>query len=226
MAHPTAPFQFIDVSESGREARLPRFNLRTIGPEPSGATPIAEEDLDGLIPDFVATRADLNQVEFESIAGALPRAFSEAVSQGPEGILDHAFMLSLHRRMFGDVWVWAGTQRRRITNIGVDPTRIVAECRLLFDDAKYWHDHAVYEPDERAARIHCRLVSIHPFPNGNGRCTRLIADLYLTSIGAQPFSWGGTSLDVDGSSRGAYITALVKAATDGDYSDLIRFARG
>lgn len=213
------------MSDPRRESPLPRFNLRTIGPEPAGATPIAEEDLEGLIPDFVATRADLNLVEFESIAAALPWALREAASRGPQGILDHAFMIALHRRMFGEVWTWAGTQRTRVTNIGVDPAQIAGECRLLFDDAKYWHDHAVYDPDERASRIHCRLVSIHPFPNGNGRCTRLMADLYLTSIGARPFSWGGQALDVDSTLRADYTKALIKAATDGEYLDLVRFAR-
>jgi fido (protein-threonine AMPylation protein) len=83
----------------------------------------------------------------------------------------------------------------------------------------------VFGPDEHAARIHCRLVSVAPFVNGNGRCTRLMADLYLTSIGASPFTWGGTNLDVDGSGRADYIAAIAKAADTDDYSDLIRFAR-
>jgi fido (protein-threonine AMPylation protein) len=93
------------------------------------------------------------------------------------------------------------------------------------DDAKYWHTEKVFEPDDLAARIHCRLVSVHPFVNGNGRCTRLMADLYLTSAGASPFTWGGRNLDVDGSGRAEYIAALVKAADTDDYADLIQFAR-
>ena len=93
------------------------------------------------------------------------------------------------------------------------------------DDAKYWHVDKVFEPDNLAARIHCRLVSVHPFVNGNGRCTRLMADLYLTSIGASPFTWGGTDLDLDGSGRAEYIAALVKAADTDNYADLIQFAR-
>jgi Fic-DOC domain mobile mystery protein B len=214
------------VTDAGNESGLPRFNVRTIGPEPSDTTPIEQEDLEGLIPDFVATRADLNQVEFENIANALPWALSQAASLGPDGILEYGFMLELHRRMFGDVWTWAGTHRRRVTNIGVEPAQIATACRLLLDDARYWHEHAIYPPDELAARIHCRLVSIHPFPNGNGRCTRMMADVYLASIGTEPFSWGRTSLDVDGSPRATYIDALVKAATDDDYGELVRFARG
>lgn len=208
------------------EPPLAHFSVRSIGPEPSGATPIEAEDLEGLIPDFVATRADLNQVEFENITKALPWAHRQARLIGPKGILDYAFMLALHRRMFGDVWTWAGTQRRRVTNIGVEPHTIATQSRLLLDDATFWHTNAVFGPDELAARIHCRLVSVHPFQNGNGRCTRLMADLYLTSIGADPFAWGSANLDADGSGRATYIAALIKAAGSDDYADLIRFARG
>jgi Fic-DOC domain mobile mystery protein B len=208
------------------EPQLRTFNARSIGPEPSGATPLEPEDLEGLIPDFVATRADLNQVEFENITKALPWAQRQARTLEPDGILEYGFVLTLHRRMFGDVWKWAGKQRQRVTNIGVEPFLIATQSRLLLDDAKMWHAQTVFDPDALAARIHCRLVSVHPFPNGNGRCTRLLADLYLASIGAEPFVWGNANLDEDGSARTAYIAALIEAATSGEYSDLIRFARG
>jgi fido (protein-threonine AMPylation protein) len=79
--------------------------------------------------------------------------------------------------MFGDVWRWAGAQQRRVTNIGVEPHLMATQSRLLFDDTKFWRAEGVLGPDELAARAHCRLVSVHPFTNGNGRGTRLIADL-------------------------------------------------
>jgi Fic-DOC domain mobile mystery protein B len=208
------------------EPSHPMFNVRNIGPEPSGATPLEQEDLECLIPDFVATRADLNQVEFENIAKAIPSAQRQARTLGPEGLLDYGFMLRLHRQMFGDVWTWAGKQRRRATNIGVDVHLITTQSQLLLDDAKLWHTQSVFEPDTLAAKIHSRLVSIHPFPNGNGRCTRMMADLYLVSIGAAPFTWGAADLGFDGSGRATYMAALIKAVDTGDHADLIRFARG
>jgi Fic-DOC domain mobile mystery protein B len=201
------------------------FSVRTIGPEPTGATPLDDDDLRGLIPHFVATRSDLNQVEFENITSALPWAREQALSRGPDGVLDLVFMLSLHKRMFGDVWSWAGTLRQRLTNIRVEPHEIATQSTVMLENARYWHEHNVFETDCLAARIHCRLVNIHPFPNGNGRCTRMMADLYLTSIGIEPFTWGGETLDVDGSGRAEYIAALVKADRTDDYSDLIGFAR-
>ena len=202
------------------------MSMRTIGPEPAGATPIDDEDLAGLIPDFVATRADLNQVEFENIAKALPWAARRARRAGTEGVLSYGFMLDLHRHMFDDVWTWAGTLRQRFTNIGVDPSEIVTQSRLLFDDARFWHAESVFSLDESAARIHGRLVSVHPFPNGNGRSTRLMADLYLIASGAPAFTWGGSRLEEAGAGRAAYIRALVEAVETDDYSELIRFARG
>jgi Fic-DOC domain mobile mystery protein B len=202
-----------------------QFNIATIGPEPSGATPIEPEDLEGLIPDFVATRADLNLVEFENIAKVIPWTLQEAQRRGLGGVLDYWFLMSLHRRMFEDVWKWAGTQRQRVTNIGVEPSQIITQARLLFDDAAYWHEHGVYDTDELAARIHARLVSVHPFPNGNGRCTRMMADLYRVSIGTEPFLWG-RGLDVDRATRETYIAALLTALNTDDYTELIRFARG
>jgi Fic-DOC domain mobile mystery protein B len=187
--------------------------------------PIQDEDLDDLIPDFIATRADLNVVEFDNIARAMPWAVNQARRGGPMLVLSYSFVFALHKRMFRDVWKWAGTQRRRVTNIGVEPSQIAMQTKQTIDDALWWHENDTYEVDERAARVHQRLVAVHPFPNGNGRCTRLVADLYLTSIGQQAFSWGaGSRLEQDGDARRQYLAAL-RAADKGDFAPLVRFAR-
>lgn len=209
-----------------RAGSASRFGLKTIGPEPDGATPIEPEDLEGLIPTFVATRANLNLVEYENIAKALPWATQQAKRLGPLGVLQYAFLFALHKRMFGDVWTWAGTQRRLEANIGVTPSQITTQLKQALDDARYWHEHDVYPLDERATRIHYRLVAVHPFPNGNGRCTRQVADLYLRSVGATPFTWGSGEggLDSQGRARKAYISALERAETD-ECASLTIFAR-
>jgi Fic-DOC domain mobile mystery protein B len=201
------------------------FNLRTVGPDVDGATPIDEDELAELIPDFVVTRADLNLVEYENIANALPWARTQATRGGPGRILDYSFVFELHKRMFNDVWKWAGTQRRRVTNIGVDPSQISSQTKQTLGDAEWWHEHGTFTVDERAARIHRRLVAVHPFPNGNGRCTRLVADLYLVSIGHPAFTWGaGGHLDEECDTRRLYLDALSIADRD-DYEPLVRFAR-
>lgn len=201
------------------------FNPRTIGPEPDGATPLEEEDLVDLIPEFVATRGDLNVVEFDNITKAMPWALTQARNGGAGLVLEYSFLFALHRRMFEDVWKWAGTSRRRVTNIGVEPSQIVTLTKQTLDDAVWWHENRVFDVDERAARIHRRLVAVHPFPNGNGRCTRLIADLYLTAIGHPIFTWGaGGRLDEDCDIRRRYLDAL-HAADGDDYRPLVSFAR-
>lgn len=195
-----------------------------LGPDPEGSTPLTDEELDGLIPDHVTTRVELNEVEFENVLKALPWARSQAGRSVPETMLAYGFLFGLHRRMFSDVWRWAGTQRRRETNIGVDPVQIVEGVKVALDDAAYWHVRSTFPPDEIAVRLHHRLVAVHPFPNGNGRCTRLVADLYLVACGLPMFRWGGEDLGEAGAVRSAYLAAL-RAADIDDYEALLRFAR-
>lgn len=78
---------------------------------------MALEDLQGLIPTDVATRGDLDLAELENILDA--RAWAYRRTWKPEGLLDSYALADLHRRMFGQVWRWAGTWRNRQTSIGI-----------------------------------------------------------------------------------------------------------
>ena len=200
------------------------FNLQTIGPLPPGATPIDEDDLHDLIPQHVATLADLNSVEYDNIIAALPWARSRAL-RGTPSLLTVSFALQLHKRMFCDVWRWAGSQRRRQTNIGVAPAQIATQLKQTLDDAAYWHTNAVFTSDERAARIHHRLVAVHPFANGNGRWSRLFADLSLIATDQPAFTWGaGHDPQPSDDQRASYLSAL-RAADQDDYAPLVAFVR-
>lgn len=127
--------------------------------------------------------------------------------------------------LWGDiVWAWAGDFRLTERNIGIDPHRITVDLHTTLDDALYWIDNAIYAPDEIAARLHHRLVVIHPFPNGNGRVTRLMADLLVIRLGREPFTWGRARLTDAGETRSLYIAAL-KAADAHDLGPLLAFAR-
>ena len=108
--------------------------------------------------------------------------------------------------------------------ISVEPARIPVELRLALDDARYWVANKSYPPDEIAVRLHHRLVVIHPFPNGNGRTTRLMADLLATRLGEEPFTWGRLNLIDVSETRTQYITAL-RAANNHDIGPLLEFAR-
>jgi Fic-DOC domain mobile mystery protein B len=184
------------------------------------ATPLTPTERDGLIPTHVTLRGELNELEQKNIAEADSWAFARK-----RGVLGEPFLLGLHRRMFRRVWRWAGEYRKsdRI-NLGTKPHLIQPELRQAIDDAQYWGDHKSYEPDELAVRFHHRLVAIHPFPNGNGRWSRLAADLLIVRLGGSRFTWGRTDLQTKGNVRDAYIQAL-QAADKHDFASLIAFAR-
>lgn len=89
-------------------------------------------------------------------------------------------MQRLHLTMFGDVWRWAGKYRLKDTNIGVPAAHEIREhLQNVYADARAWLAHDVYSPGEFAARLHYRIVTVHPFPNGNGRHARMVAHVVL-----------------------------------------------
>jgi Fic-DOC domain mobile mystery protein B len=138
-------------------------------------------------------------------------------------MLSREFIELLHRRMYSDVWAWAGEQRTVDTNIGVSYPTIGTSLKALFDDARYWLEHNTYPPVEFAARMHHRLVFIHPFANGNGRHARFYADLILTHhFQLPPLTWGGGQLGNEDPRRAKYIATL-QAADNHDYQPLFDF---
>lgn len=184
-----------------------------------GHTELSEDDRLGLIPTYIATRGELFEAEQRNIAEAMLGRHPTSA-----GLLDDSYLRQLHRAMFGKVWRWAGTYRRRETNLGIDPIDITVAVRDVVRDATTRIELGTYEPDELAVRFHHRMVAIHPFPNGNGRHGRIAADYLVTSLGHPAFTWG-SRLDVDTDElRRRYIEAL-HDADDGDISGLIEFAR-
>ena len=139
-------------------------------------------------------------------------------------VLTDDFAVTLHKRLFDDVWDWAGSFRRTGKNIGVDPAQIQVELRKLIDDARYWVKNKTYSPSEAAVRFHHRLVSIHAFPNGNGRHARIMADAVLERVyNTKPIDWaGGYNLQKMNDRRDTYLAAL-RAADRGDIKPLITF---
>lgn len=191
--------------------------------EPDDATPLAPEEREGLLQSWITHRRDLNEAEQDNIAkGAIWARRSRG--RNVDGMLNDGFVRALHKRMFGEVWNWAGSYRQTERNIGIEAWRIPTELASLFADVKYWIDHETYLPDEIAIRFHHRLVAIHPFPNGNGRHARLMADMLVELLGGEPFSWGGGSLADIGELRKRYVTAL-QTADNHDIGPLVAFAR-
>lgn len=182
-------------------------------------TPLTPEEREALIPAYVTLRSELNEVEQIGIADADRWAFARK-----RDVLDEVLLRSLHKRMFGKVWRWAGTYRTTARNIGIDAYLIAIELHRLIDDVRYWVEHDTYSPDEIAVRFHHKLVFIHPFPNGNGRWSRIAADLLAKQLGQPRFTWGSANLVEPQEARTRYVTSL-RAADQHDLETLLGFAR-
>ena len=187
---------------------------------PPGATPLDPDEAVGLIPAHITTQEQLNEWELANILEGERWAFSRK----RKDLLSSRFVRSLHKRMFGSTWRWAGTFRKTGKNIGIDPVQIAPELQKLCDDVAYQVEHHSFPVDEIAARFHHRLTWIHPFPNGNGRFSRTATDLLLVQNGAPRFTWGAGDLVVEGDVRRRYIDAL-RAADARDYVRLLEFVR-
>jgi Fic-DOC domain mobile mystery protein B len=188
---------------------------------PDGATPLDPDEAQGLIPDHITKRGELDEWEQRNIIGAI--AWLEKTR--PTVILNETFIRELHRRMFGKVWRWAGAFRKSDKSIGGPWYQIGSRLHNLCEDTKLWIEKGTYLPDEIAVRFHHRLVQIRPFPNGNGRHARLLTDLLLGNVLGRPkFSWGSANLVNPGEAREKYISAL-QAADNHDYQPLLAFAR-
>jgi Fic-DOC domain mobile mystery protein B len=182
-------------------------------------TPLDADEREALLPSYITLRRELNEAEQVNIAAAMAW-----LRRRKRDVLDETFLRELHKRMFGKTWRWAGHYRVTGRNIGVEAYRIRAEVVYAIDDAKFWVTNTTFPADEIAVRLSHRLVFIHPFPNGNGRFSRLVGDLMAMQLGRPPFSWGSQNLVDATAMRRAYIQAL-RAADAHDFSLLIAFAR-
>ena len=189
----------------------------------AGQTPIDEDEKEGLLIRTISTRGELDEFEQANIEEALEWTVSGRFTM--KEILAEEFVMRVHKKMFGKVWDWAGTRRKSNKNIGVDKNQITTELRKLLDDCRYWTDQAVFPPDEIAVRFSHRLVSIHIFPNGNGRHSRLMADILIShGFGKPVLTWGGSDLTEHTDIRKRYLEAIYQADA-GNIVPLVEFAR-
>lgn len=197
-----------------------------LGEEPPGATPLEEEELEGLKQSWITTRGDLNEAEADNILSGQNKWTKRRNKL--DRILDDKTVRDIHKDLFGQVWSWAGTYRRTEKTIGIDPIYISVEVRNLVEDAKYWFaENSNLSIDAAAARFHHKLVAIHPFANGNGRHSRFMTDLILRALEAPEFTWGGgqgNALSTATEVRARYLAAL-RAGDIGDYEPLLAFVR-
>lgn len=187
-----------------------------------GATPLSPESAADFTPQYknITIRRELDEAEASNIAHAALWAYDRQRTLAT--LLDVRFIGGLHKRMLGEVWTWAGTYRKYDVTIGnTHHYEIPTALRQLTDEAAYWFAHGTYPDDEAAVRFHHRLVWIHPFPNGNGRLSRLMGNLLAVARGHTRFGWGNSLGD---KARPRYMDAL-HAADGHDLNPLLDFAR-
>jgi len=186
-----------------------------------GETPI--DDISGLKPKAVTTRAQLNDVEARNIRKAVVRYLAAKPSrrQAPFTL---EWCYKLHRQMFGEVWRWAGQKRTTELNIGVPFHRIDVDLKNLVDDLEFWREKGEMDTMEQVARLHHRAVFIHPFINGNGRWSRLLANIFQKQSTDKVTIWPEETVGNASIIRDEYLAA-VRSADKGDYKPLIALHR-
>ena len=191
-----------------------------------GETPLDGDELAALHPDARAvlpdppTKADVYDLE-QAFQTAVTEDLVGAVLDGAIGVADVVtdhFLRSLHARLYGDIWTWGGKVRRREINIGVAPEQIAMELRGSLDGILYrWQHTSDWTAHQLGIAVHAETVRIHPFTDGNGRSTRLLAD--LTGLAAQGADEPPAIYDWDVEKQ-QYIEALRRYDTHRDPAEL------
>jgi Fic-DOC domain mobile mystery protein B len=181
-----------------------------------GETPI---DPSGLKIKSVRSRGQLNIVEAENIRKATLKYLGgrPTVKNSP---FTYGWVFGLHREMFGDVWDWAGKQRQTQLNLGCAAHLIPEKMAHLLGSLKSWSDEFHIALREQAAMLHHQAVAIHPFENGNGRWSRLLANIWLRRAGEPYIAWPDSSIGQESTIRDEYLAAL-KEADNGSYGALM-----
>ncbi|MFV8325198.1 mobile mystery protein B [Flavobacterium sp. ZS1P14] len=188
-----------------------------------GQTPLSEEEKEGLLIKSITTHGELDEHEQLNIEEAI--AWTMSLKLKKDRILTEDFIKALHKKMLGKVWRWAGEFRRSEKKIGVKWINIGIDLRTLLGDTDYWIENKTYPPDEIAIRFKHRLVNIHCFPNGNGRHSRIMADIIIESIfGKDIFTWNHSNMVQANETRAKYIRSI-REGDKGNIEPLINFAR-
>jgi len=199
------------------------------------STPIEPDDHQFLVPEMkhLITWADVDAEEASNIAKG--RAWLIAQHFTLDDLFDTLTLRTIHQRMFGKVWTWAGSVRRRETSIGIDPSQIQTQFEQLVQNFR-WRaanaDEIGFSEEERrelGIRFHTEMVAIHAFVNGNGRHARLVANLVDSAMGlgslADPlYPWGARSGLPSAESRKLYLDAIKLAGSRGEYGPLLDIA--
>lgn len=185
-----------------------------------GQTPLPSELQSGLKFKHIQNMGELDEYEEKNIAEGL--AWLESCN---EEYGTYNFWRKLHKKLFGDVWTWAGEIRdHELANpYFYKPHQIWPSFKKLEDDLKYWLDKKEIPFQEIAARFHEKIETIHPFANGNGRFGRILVEYFCRKENEQIPTWGAVFKNDPKMRRQRYIEALDHVRQKGSYELLIKF---
>lgn len=153
-----------------------------------GDTPLSGDERDSLLPRVAellganpdkAALYDLEQAIHVTVAQEL---MTDVLTGhlSVDAILTSRFIRNLHQALYGEIWTWAGVFRRNEINLGVAPELIPTDIKGSLDTLNFrWRNTADWTPHEFGIAVHAEILRVHPFADGNGRTSRLVADLIV-----------------------------------------------
>ena len=116
-------------------------------------------------------------------------------------IFDEEYFKSLHRRTFESLYDWAGEYRA--FNMAKGESRfcqgayVDGQSKVIFEalknDKLLWSNNSNEEFSKRLAYHKCELIALHPFPELNGRITRMFFDMIAYSLGYEFLDYSKTT---------------------------------
>ncbi|WP_290904169.1 Fic family protein [Aquabacterium sp.] len=170
----------------------------------------------------IQTPDDMDELELL----LLSQLYDEVLLQQlPDRTLSAADLKHWHQLWLGNVYPWAGQERS--VNMGKGGFQFAASGqipRLLADFDRQclsrWTPCGALTPDELTEAIavtHVEFILIHPFREGNGRLSRLLADVMAVQAGREPLDYSSWE-----QRKPAYIGAI-HAGFSNDYAPMCRF---
>jgi fido (protein-threonine AMPylation protein) len=197
----------------------PGYGETPITPDEASALTARAREIFGNQPN----RTEIFEVE-QVIADEVSIELQNQIVEGKlvlEDLLDDAFLRGLHAKLYGDLWTWAGIYRHRELSIGIDPAYITTEMRVGFENIKYRWDHTSdWTARELGIAVHAETVRIHGFVDGNGRVTRLLADLVFLAAQEMDSVFESYDWEVD---KKQYIALLKQYDVNRDPKPLAAF---
>ena len=140
----------------------------------------------------------------------------------PPGRISALHLKRWHRRWLGNVYDWAGQYRS--VNMSKDgfpfaPATQLIRLMQIFDTeylARYTPCTGMSADDlnDAIAITHVEFILMHPFREGNGRISRLLADVMAVQSGRQPLDYSAWEQN-----RVPYVRAI-QAGMGGDYQPM------